>query len=169
MFTKAELVETLYKQRQQWEALLGKIGEERMLEAGVAGHWTVKDVIAHITAYESWLVEWLRAAQKGEFPAPSVLDDADIDRRNERVYDASKAFTLEQVQAGSRRTFQDLIALIEAFPESDFTDPERTAWFMKPYWSRITTLGEAIANLSYQHYQEHIPDLTSWLEKRKPV
>jgi hypothetical protein len=29
--------------------------KENMIQTGVAGHWSVKHVIAHIAAYESWL------------------------------------------------------------------------------------------------------------------
>jgi hypothetical protein len=158
-----------YTERQHWETVLLKIGKENMIQTGVAGHWSIKDVVVHIAAYESWLAEWLTAAQRGKFLSLSVLDDADINRRNERVYIASQSYSLEEVPINAPQTFQDLVTVIETFPESDFTDYERTAWFMKPYWSRITTLGAAITNLSYQHYQEHVPELTSWLEKCKPV
>lgn len=165
LLTKDVLLKIFHTERQRWEALLATIDEEHMLQAGVAGHWSVKDVIAHITVYEAWLVEWLKAAQQGGFPPPSVLDDANIDRRNERVYSETHILSLEEVIAQARLTFQELIAVIEAFPAVDFIDPERTAWFMRPYWSRISTLGAAIANLSCEHYQEHMPDLNAWLEK----
>jgi hypothetical protein len=165
--TKTELLETLHSDRKQWEALLAAIGEEHMAQPGIAGYWSTKDVIAHITAYEQWLVDWLKAAQRHEFPPPSVLDDEDIERRNARVYDETHSRKLEDVLAQATQTFQELVAVIEAFSEADFTDPERTAWFMKPYWGETTALGAAVANLSYEHYQEHIPDLAAWLEKLK--
>ena len=59
------------------------------------------------------------------------------------------------------------MAVTETFTDADFVDPERTEWFMKPYWGEITSLAAAIANQSYEHYQEHVPDLTAWLQTLK--
>lgn len=165
LVTKYEVLTNPYTERQHWETVLLKIGKENMIQTGVAGHWSVKDLIAHVTAYEAWLVDWLTAAQQGKFPPPSVLDDVDIDRRNERVYSASQSYSLEEVLTNAQHTYQELITVIEAFPESNFINPEQTAWFVRPYWSRISNIGDAIANLSYEHYQEHISDLNMWLEK----
>jgi hypothetical protein len=165
--TKSELLKTLHSERHQWETLLAAIGEEHMTQPGVAGYWSLKDVISHITAYERWLVDWLKAAQRHEFPPLSVLDDVDLERRNGRVYEETHARSLEEVLAQATQTFQELVAVIGAFPEADFIGPERTEWFMKPYWGETTMLGAAVANLTYEHYQEHIPDLTAWLEKLK--
>jgi hypothetical protein len=55
LVTKYEVLATLYTERQHWETVLLKIGKENMIQTGVAGHWSVKHVIAHIAAYESWL------------------------------------------------------------------------------------------------------------------
>ena len=34
--------------------LLAEVGEERMTIPGVAGDWSIKDIIAHISVYEWW-------------------------------------------------------------------------------------------------------------------
>ena len=34
------------------------------------------------------------------------------------------------------------------------------------FFSRITAVWEAVANLSYDHYQEHFSDLVDWLDKK---
>ncbi|HEX6387217.1 MAG TPA: DinB family protein [Anaerolineae bacterium] len=70
--SKEQLLKTLRAERQRWERLLAAVSEENMTQPGVAGHRSAKDVIAHVTAYKRWLVEWLQAALRHQFPAPSV-------------------------------------------------------------------------------------------------
>ena len=48
---KTQLLETLRVERAQWESLLAQIGEDRMVQ-GVAGEWSVKDIIAHVMWYK---------------------------------------------------------------------------------------------------------------------
>lgn len=165
MTAKTQLLETMQKEREAWDALVGQFRSARMMQPGAAGYWSVKDVVAHITAYERWLAEWLESAALQQFPGPSVLDDADVDRRNRRIYEATHTLPPEQVMQEALEVFQRLLRAVEALPDECLTDARQAEWFMKPYWSRIRTVPDAVANLSYQHYHEHIPDLQRWLEE----
>jgi hypothetical protein len=44
---KTQLLETLRRERADWEALLAQVDQARMTRPGVAGAWSVKDVITH--------------------------------------------------------------------------------------------------------------------------
>lgn len=164
MTAKAQLLETMRSERQLWNDVVAQIGSAHMTQAGVAGYWSAKDVVAHITAYERWLAEWLEAASRHEFPVPSVLDDADVDHRNRRIYEAAHALPLENILQESQSVFERLLSAIEVLPDDYIIDAQRAEWFMKPYWSKMKTVPEAVANLSYGHYHEHLPDLQRWLE-----
>lgn len=159
---KRELLETLHLERARWEALLASISEARMTQPSVAGTWSVRDVIAHVTVYEQWLVEWLQAARRGEFPAPSVLDTPGTEARNAATQKATRALSLAEVQARAAQNFQALLAVLEQFPAEEFVDPARTEWFMKPYWATKHTVSEAVLNYTVEHYEEHIPSLRAW-------
>jgi hypothetical protein len=161
---KSEIQKRLVQERQDWEALLSQISPERMVQPGAAGYWSVKDIICHITAYEAWLVDWLQSALNNEFPGPSVLDDADTETRNLRVYELTHDLALATALSESRRIFDQLLELVDRFPEQDFLHPERTEWFMKPYWSHTDQLTGAIANYTYEHYAEHRQDLQNSIE-----
>jgi hypothetical protein len=65
---KSQLLETLKTKRYRWDMMLNAIDKARMDEPGAAGHWSVKDIVSHVTAYERWLVEWLTAALQNTFP-----------------------------------------------------------------------------------------------------
>jgi hypothetical protein len=47
---RAELLAELKSEQEAWERLLGEVGEDRMEEPGVAGAWSIKDIVAHLAA-----------------------------------------------------------------------------------------------------------------------
>jgi hypothetical protein len=49
---KSELLHWLQQQNRQWEAFLDQSGEERMDQGGVAGDWSIKDIIAHLAVWQ---------------------------------------------------------------------------------------------------------------------
>ena len=165
--SKPQLLEILKSRRAEWDALLASVDEARMDIPGAAGDWSVKDIVSHITAYERWLVEWLTAASQNTFPAPSPLDDADVERRNARVYETTHALPLQQVMGDAQNNFEALINIIETLSDEYFDNPQSAEWFMKPYWSKMETVPDAVINLSVDHYEEHIPTIKAWIERSK--
>ena len=160
--TKARFLETLRAERRQWEEAIAAVGEERMTLPGFAGVWSVKDVVAHITAYERWLLEWLEAAARGEPAAPSVLDDGDMKRRNLAAHELTRGLSLAEVEAEARRVWDELIAVAERTSEEDLVEVSRAPEFVRRHWDSDTPLWQGIANLTYEHYQEHLPDFRAW-------
>src|SRR5258708_6989437 len=81
---KATLLKTLTETRAAWEALLAQIDEEQMQKPGVAGKWSVKDVIAHVASGEREIVPVLRTH------VGSDLWNLSDDERNEIEYQQNK-------------------------------------------------------------------------------
>ena len=63
--TKAELLATMRRVRAEWNALMAAVGEARMGEPDVVGTWSVRDAIAHLSAYERWTAARGRADPDG--------------------------------------------------------------------------------------------------------
>ena len=140
--------------RAQWEAALSDVGIERMEIPGVAGEWTVKDVIAHVTWYELEMIEMLQTRTMES----SALWALDREARNAAIYEANRDRPTDEVLAEAAQAYHDLEALVEGLDDEDLNDPARFA-DMPDEWEpwRI------IASNSYGHYQEHIPDIRAWL------
>src|SRR5918911_1892716 len=106
---KAELLERIAGGHAALDRLLASMDEEQMLVAGVYGELSVKDVLAHLAAWEGMEAGWLRASLNGErvvrFAPGFVLGegdddatvDATIDALNERIYNDNKNKALSQV------------------------------------------------------------------------
>ncbi len=160
--TKSLLLETMRTLRQEWEEALFAIGERRMLCPGLEGDWSARDVVAHTTAHERWLLEWLEATARGESARPSVLDDTDMERRDRAAHELTRAFPLDLVLGDSWLTFERLSLAIERLSEEDLVDVNRTPQFIRRHWDGKTALWQAIASVTYEHYQAHLPSFHAW-------
>lgn len=66
------------------EALLAGVSDERSIEPGAFGAWSVKDMLAHITFWEQRLVAYINGARESLI-RPGEDEAAAIDRINAGV------------------------------------------------------------------------------------
>jgi uncharacterized protein (TIGR03083 family) len=157
--TKAELLETLRAKRAEWDALLAEVPQERMAEPGVAGEWSVKDIVAHLLFYERWLADRLHEHLRGEIYTGSETDYMPFDQVNERVYQQNRQRSVEDVLSESRTVFQRLVAGLAAQTEAFLIEPQQFEAAPQPVviWQLLR------ANV-YDHYGQHAPSIQQWLD-----
>lgn len=157
--TKARLLETLRSKRAEWEALLAEVPTDRMTEAGVAGEWSVKDIIAHLTHYERWFADRLHEQLRGEVYHPTELDRMG-EARNDVIYQQIKNQSLADVLAESRQAFDKLLAGVEAQPEEFLIEPQLFEGAPGPM-----IVWEMLQGDVYEHYALHAPSIKNWLAR----
>lgn len=145
------------RDRAEWERVLAEVGEDLMLEPGLPGGWSVKDVIAHINWYEREMVNLLKQREL----AGSELWELSTDARNVPIYEAGKDQPLEQVLTESSQLFEQLWALVSELADEDLVESSRFNK-MPEDWEPW----KVIASNTYEHYQQHIPDIRAWLAER---
>ncbi len=159
--TKAGFLARLRAERDEWEALLAEVGAARLDESGATGHWSVKDVVAHVMWYEAWVNERLADRTQGiPYGAPEI-DSMYYHDRNERIYQMHHDRLAADVLADGRQVFADLYAWAEALSEAELnatglfpdTPPDWPAW-------------RVFADMSYLHYRKHAALLRAWLDQR---
>ncbi len=157
---KHQLINTLRVERTAWDALLKQVGEERMTIPGVVGDWTIKDIVAHITAWQRRPLEWLEAALRGDKPTPAPWPSslAGDDPINAWIFDANRNRPLKEVLAESRQVHDQMMTGIESISEQDLNDPARFSWL------KGNSLADSIPGNSYEHYQHHASDIHAWLK-----
>jgi len=163
--TREKFLEMMKTERERWEKLVAMLEDEQMVEPGLEGKWSALDIVAHVTAYERWLVTWLIAAAENHLPDPSPMDESDVESRNAWIYEQNKGRPVHEVWKESQDVFVALVQQIEALDERDLWDPKRTNWFVKPYWKESIPLWQCIAGDSYEHYHQHMPAIRKRLAK----
>jgi hypothetical protein len=156
--SKTQLLNDLQVEQAQWEELLQDIGESNMTQPGVAGEWSIKDVVAHLTGWRRRTLARFQAELRHEAlppsPWPQQLEtDDDI---NAWIYAANRDLPLADVLSDSRDVFAQLVETLDAFPEADLLDPARFSWLG----------GEppTAAALFGHFHEEHEPDMRAWLD-----
>jgi hypothetical protein len=157
---KAAFIKTTRDARAEWKKVLAEVGEERMLIPGAAGYWSVKDMIAHLSAWEQRPVAWLTAIGRGESPAPAPWPpDWGEEKTNAWIYEANKDRPLQEVIDESRRVHEQLLQELEKISDEELNDRGRFAWLDG------NSLAEAIPGDASEHYQEHIRMVHEWLAR----
>ena len=157
---KSELLNGLQQEYRQWEALLKQIGLERMDQPGVAGHWSIKDIIAHLTGWRRRTVARLQAAQRAE-PEPPPPWPAHLqtdDEINAWIYEANHGRSVREVLDESHQVFQRLLTSIEGLPDQVLLDPQHYL-----PWLEGSPLSPA--GLFGHFHEEHESDMRAWLER----
>jgi hypothetical protein len=162
--SKKQLLAEMQSEQAAWLALLDEIGEENMTQPEVAGGWSIKDIVAHITGWRRRTVLRFRAAldptvdMTPDYPAELDEDD-EVDQINAWIYKANRDRPLADVLNDSREVFQQLVAEVSALSDEQLNDPQRFPWLEG---ERLTG-----AFIFGHFHEEHEPDMRAWLSRVK--
>lgn len=156
--TRSELIGQICAERRLLEVTLARLSHAQMLLPGVDGEWSVKDALAHISAWERWMISWTISLLQGE--KPDTPEPWDVERINAGTFARVKDTPLADVLEEFRQSYWDSLALAETLSEQQLQTVYSETWPMGPLWTGIA------ANTNW-HYKEHRLDIQKWLETRK--
>jgi hypothetical protein len=154
--TKSELLASIRRERATLDALIASIPRERMTEPSLEGDRSVKDVLAHISAWEKICMALIRNNTPVDPTPPGETGQSTTDMINEKIYEGSRDQALEDVEAEARRSYAELLAFIDSLSDEQLD----TAIGGGDAGPRI---GELFGGNSDGHYREHIAQLERWL------
>ena len=158
--TTAQLLEEMRTARSNWEALLAEVDEARLTEPGVEGDWSLKDIIAHITYFETWAADNVMAFRLGEPRPQAEYQGLEMDEENARIYERLRAKSLAQVLQESQASFQRSIEAVQGLCDEDLYDPKFTR-VPGADW----TVFDLIEGDTFEHYNDHIASVRAWLDR----
>ena len=156
--TKSELLAQMAAERHALVRLIESLPMAARLTPLVEQQ-TIKDLVAHITDWEAYVLKRIRAAVMGEH-LPLRVPDGDWDRINAEIYTANADHTWDDIWHDFERTSAELRLEVEGLAESDIFDVERAE-------AVIGIAGEAVAGYvvgnTSGHYREHADDIRARL------
>jgi uncharacterized protein (TIGR03083 family) len=133
-----------------WTALVESyagLPDARLVEPGVVDDWSVKDVLAHVTAWEEEALKHLPLVIGGGTP-PRYAAQGGIDAFNARAVEASRGRSLAEVLRRRDLTHARLVDYVRSQPEGTFGSRTRARRRL-----RLDTYG---------HYPEHTEAIRAW-------
>ncbi len=128
--------------------------DSRLLEPGVLGDWSVKDIIAHVTTWEEEALKHLPHIIEGGRP-PRYVTYGGIDAFNARMTEQKRDLSLSDVQVQLDATHRRLIDFIQSVPDDHLRSTTR---FRRRL--RLDT---------YSHYPLHAEAIREWRRQRPLV
>lgn len=156
---KATRIKQIRESYRQFEALLAPLSEEQLTTPNVNGDWSVKDNLAHLTAWHEYLLSRLQALREGGTPPEWMPGLTTEDEINERIYQQNKDRPLADVQTDFRASFERVLDAIEALSEEQLNAPFPWSSSGNPVWGLV-------AGNTFGHYEEHGNIIRRWLEQR---
>ncbi|MCA9936267.1 MAG: ClbS/DfsB family four-helix bundle protein [Anaerolineales bacterium] len=155
--TKEQLLAKVRDSRAAFSQLLAQWEPARMDEAVTPEGWTVRDIVAHISAWERKLCEWLPLAAAGTKPSDLPGTDEEIDAMNAGFFAANRDRDTADVLAEFAENGEKVMAVVTAVPESTLTDPNHLPWREgRPLWYMV-------GGNTFWHYEEHEAPIEAWL------
>lgn len=159
---KSELLNWLQEEYRKWEEFLDQIRPIRMDQPGVNGDWSMKDIIAHLTGWNRWLVIRLQAAGRSdpEPPPPWPAHLQTDDEINAWIYEANRGHSMREVLDETHQVYQQLLAAIEGLPDEVRIEQE---------WHLVWLNGQRFpAGEFFDHFHDdHEPDVRAWLAQEE--
>jgi hypothetical protein len=124
----------------EFEGLLSQVSEERLTAPGVLEGWTVKEMLHHVTGWLEECVARLEAVRAGTYVDIEETDEM-VDARNAAFAEAARGLDVATVRERLETARARVLELWRELPE---IDEAAIDWFG----------GE-----TYEHYEEHVPDL----------
>jgi hypothetical protein len=145
---RRELLKRLDRAWSEFKQSYAGLTDSQLIEPGVTGEWSVKDILAHVTTWEEEALKQLPVILKGGKP-PRYLTYGGIHAFNAQMTVQKRGFPLSNVVTQLDETHRRLINFVENIPEDQFL--------------RETRFQHRLRLDTYSHYPKHASAIQNWL------
>ena len=128
------------------------LSDAQLMEPGVTGAWSVRDILAHVTTWEDEALKHLPLVLKGGTPPRYSVRYGGLDAFNARMTEQKRSLSLSEVREQLAATHGRLVELIQSAPEHQLIGDTR---FRRRL--RLDTYG---------HYPIHAEAIRQWRQRQ---
>ena len=167
MNMKEHILAALREQFERWEELLSTFSEEQLTAPRFDLNWSIKDVMAHLWAWQQISVARLEGGvndREPDYPKWIVESienwEENADRVNALTFERNHEKLWIEIYQNWREGFLRFVELGGKVSERNLLDGDKFPW-LKGYSLAFILIA------SYEHHQEHFEKLTDWLREHK--
>jgi hypothetical protein len=152
---REQLLKRLERAWKAFNESYADVSDAELLEPGVTGMWSIRDIIAHVTWWEEEALKHLPLILAGGTPPRYSVTYGGIDAFNAMMTEERKRLPLAEVLRQRDDVHCRLIALIEHAPAEQMAGDTR--------FRRRLRLD------AYGHYPKHALAIRRWRERRSTI
>lgn len=160
--TKDKLLGLIKVEHRRLEKDIDSLTPEQQVECHVIGDWSVKDIMAHLTAWEQRMLGWWHAHTNGEGD-PETKADLDLHAYNESVYQANRNRQLDEIAREFNSSYQKVLDTVESLSEVQLNSPVEFKWANNACW------WELVAFNTYRHYRWATQRMGNWKKEHSEL
>jgi hypothetical protein len=158
LVSKQALLDEIVAARTDLSVVLHGLTPDHFLISGVSGIWSIKDILAHLVAWESETVTAFNQAQNSKIPALLRIDD--IDSWNDEQYHINIRRPLSAILDDFEGVHKMILQMVRDYDTRALLDNRRFSWME----------GEPLAYLIDEnvilHEREHAYQIRAWRDSQ---
>ncbi len=154
-YTKETLTAKILSGRKAFEETLARVPAHEMETPILHDGWSVKDVLGHLGFWEAQTVSRFNLLRAGG--TPELV--ADMDALNAQALTDTRRLSLDEVRRQELEAYRQLLDIVQQASADELFKPGYFAW------ANGNAFMGWIAGNTWEHYEEHLPELTAWLER----
>lgn len=164
MDDKDQILSTIKEEYDSWQGLLASLSEEQITARELPDGHSIKDVMAHLMAWQQRSIERLQAALEDREPhfagwptdlAPESHED--LDKVNAWIHEKYRDHSWNQVYRAWRDGYLRFIELGKAISEEDLFSRDKCPWLVG------YTIADVLVHSYLHHHEEHLEPLQARL------
>jgi hypothetical protein len=152
---RTQLLKRIGKSWETFRTSYDGLSDVELMEPGVTGAWSVKDIIAHVTWWEEEALAHLPFILTGGKPPRYSVMHGGIDAFNRKMTELKKNLSLAEVKRERDNTHHRLIKFVQDVPEDQIV--------------RETRFRRRLRLDTYGHYPKHTEAILRWRKRRLAV
>ena len=129
------------------------LSNAQLMEPGVMGNWSVRDILAHVTTWEEEALKYLPLILQGGRPPRYSTKYGGIDAFNAHMTEQKRGLSLSDVLRQLDETHGRLIGYVESAPEEQFAGETR--------------FRRRLRADTYSHYPKHAKAILKWRAQKE--
>ncbi len=145
---KKILLEQIQIEHQNLLDRISLLSEEEITRHHETYGYAIKDVLAHLSAWEQLVVGWYRAGVKGEQPHLPLdgYNWRQIPELNQMFYQRDRQKPLADILRGFHASYAEILAIVQSVDEAEMFTPEIYPWTNK------NAMGTYFVSATCSHY-----------------
>ncbi|NTU62613.1 MAG: ClbS/DfsB family four-helix bundle protein [Chloroflexi bacterium] len=128
--SKAQLLSVMQQEHDALEESLESLTPDQLTHVSKTAKWSIKDVLAHLLAWEQMCLGWYKAGLRGDVPPlPAAgYNWAQLPALNRAIFERYHDRPLAEVLKQYRALYRQTLKTVQGIDEADLFTPGRYRW-----------------------------------------